>query len=63
MTKAKVMKACQLRVNAEAQTPQTVLEESPAPAPSIYFPHEESIPPALPLVAQVRHFRAPPTLG
>jgi hypothetical protein len=63
MTKSEGLEACKLRVKAEAQTPQTAPEEFLAPAPSIYFPHEETIPPAIPLIAQIRHFRAPPTLG
>jgi hypothetical protein len=63
MTKAEGQEACKLRVTAAALTLQAAPQESPAPAPSIYLPHEETIPPALPLIAQIRHFRAPPTLG
>ena len=63
MTKAEGHEACKLRANAAALTFQAAPQESPAPAPSIYLPHEETIPPALPLIAQIRHFRAPPTLG
>ena len=54
---------CKLRAAANAQWPQAAPEESLAPTPSIYFPHAEIIPPALSLVNQIRHFRAPPTLG
>ena len=63
MTTAEGQEACKLRVTAEVNTLQAAPQESPAPAPSIYLPHEETIPPALPLIAQIRHFRAPPTLG
>ena len=63
MTKSDGLEACNLRVTAEAKTPQTNPGESLTQAPSIYFPHEETIPPAMPLIAQIRHFRAPPALG
>src|SRR5208283_3671060 len=58
MTPPEGQEACKLRVTSEAQTPQASPEESPAPAPTIYFPHEETVPPLLSLVAQVRHFRS-----
>jgi hypothetical protein len=61
MTKSEGLETCKLRVAAEAQAPQTAVEESPAPA--IDLPHEEIISPANSIVVQIRHFRAPPTLG
>jgi hypothetical protein len=63
MTKAEGQEACKLRANTELSALQAAPQGSPAPAPSIYLPHDETIPPALPLIAQIRHFRAPPTLG
>jgi len=52
-----------LRVNAEAQTLQAVPEEGMLPSPTIYLPLEESAAPAISVVVQIRHFRAPPTIG
>jgi hypothetical protein len=63
MTNAEGQEACKLRANAAALMFQAAPQEFPAPAPSIYLPHKETIPPALPLIAQIRHFRAPPTLA
>jgi hypothetical protein len=63
MTKSEGQEICKLRVNAEAQTLQAAREESLASPPSIYFPHEETIPSANSIVVQIRHFRSPPTLG
>ena len=63
MTKAEGQEARKLRANAAALMFQAAPQESPAPAPLIYLPQEEIIPPALPLIAQIRHFRAPPILG
>ena len=63
MTKSEGHETCKLRVTAEARTRQTAPEESPASPPAIYFPHEETIPPILSLVDQIRHFRSPPTFG
>jgi hypothetical protein len=60
MTKAEGLEVHRLRLAAEAQQPQTALAESPALIPSIYQPREEAIPPVKSIVAQVRHFRAPP---
>ena len=62
MTKSEGQESCKLRVTAEAQTPQSAPEKSPASPPSIYIPHEETIPPVSSIVVQIRHFRAPPTL-
>ena len=63
MAKSEGQETCKLRITAEAQTRHAAPEESPALSPSIYFPHEETIPPALALVVQIRHFRSPPALG
>jgi hypothetical protein len=63
MAKSEGLKICQLRIAAVAEVPQRVSGEVPSFVPSGYFPQEESIPPAIPLIAQVRHFRAPPALG
>jgi len=63
MTKSEGQEACKLCVTAEAQTLQAAPEDSLASPPSIYFPDEETIPPANCIVAQIRHFRSPPTLG
>jgi len=52
-----------LRVDAEAPAPQAPWQELLALPPSTYFPHEETMPPVLSLVAQIRHFRSPPALG
>ncbi|MGA3328902.1 MAG: hypothetical protein ABSF45_31005 [Terriglobia bacterium] len=63
MTKSEGQGTSKLRVAAEAQTPQGAPEEPLAPAPSIFLRHEEAIPPANSIVAQIRHFRSPPALG
>ncbi len=63
MTQSEGQDACKLRVTSLAQAPQATPEEALAPPPSIYFPHEETIPPLLSLVVPIRHFRSPPTLG
>jgi hypothetical protein len=63
MTKSKGLEVCELRISAAVHRPQTAPEVALVPAPSIYLPHEETIPPAIPLIAQIRHFRAPPSLG
>jgi len=63
MAKSEGLKVCQVQVTLEAVTAQFALKESPSPAPSTYLPDEETIPPAIPVIAQVRHFRAPPTRG
>ena len=62
MTKSEGQEACKLRVAAAARTFPTAPKEPPATPPSIYFPQEETIPPAIPLIAQIRHFRSPPAL-
>jgi hypothetical protein len=54
---------CKLRVFAAAQKPQFAADEALLPPPSIYLPLDESIPPDNSIVLQIRHFRAPPTLG
>jgi hypothetical protein len=63
MTKSKRLEAYTLSIAADAHVTRTAPEEAVLPAPSIYTPHEETIPPAIPLIAQIRHFRAPPSLG
>jgi hypothetical protein len=63
MAKAEGLKACQIQVTLEAVSAQSALEEPPSPAPATDLPRKEIIPPAIPLIAQVRHFRAPPALG
>jgi hypothetical protein len=63
MTESDGQETCKLRATAEAQTPQTAVEEAPAPTPSIDLLREETISPANSIVVQIRHFRAPPTLG
>ena len=63
MAKSKGLEVCELRITAAARTPQAAPEVALVPAPSIDLPHEETIPPAIPLIAQIRHFRAPPSLG
>jgi hypothetical protein len=63
MAKSGSLEACTLRIAADAHVTRTAPEEAVVPASSIYFPHEEAIPPAIPLIAQIRHFRAPPTRG
>ena len=63
MTKSEGHDTCKLRVVAEAQTPLTAVEETLAPLPLIYLANEETIPPVNSIVVQIRHFRAPPTLG
>jgi len=63
MTESEGQETCKLRVASEAHTPQASPEEAPAPLPSTYFPHEETIPPLLSLVVPIHHFRSPPTLG
>ena len=52
-----------LRAAVEAQRPNPAQVESPVLPPSIDQPSEETIPPALSLVEQVRHFRSPPALA
>ncbi|MGA2983329.1 MAG: hypothetical protein ABSG32_05915 [Terriglobia bacterium] len=63
MTRPEAQEACKLRVSAEAQTPQVVPEVAMLPPPSIYVPLDQTIPPAISIVVQLRHFRAPPPLG
>jgi len=63
MTKSEGQGTCKLRLAAEAQTPQAAPEEPLAPAPTIYRPQVETIPPANSIVVQIRHFRSPPALG
>lgn len=62
MTQPEGQEACKLHITTEAQT-QAAAQDSIALTPSIYSPHEENIPPANSIVAQIRHFRPPPTLG
>jgi len=62
MAKSEGQEAGKLRVSSEAQTPQVAPEESPPLPPSIYLPHEETLPPVSSIVVQIRHFRAPPSL-
>ena len=62
MTESRGPEVCGLEVIAIAQRPQAVPVESPAPPPTRYFPQEDLVPPAIPLIAQIRHFRAPPIL-
>ena len=54
-----------LLVMAAAETPQTAPEETLTliPPRSVYLPLDNSIPPAISIVVQIRHFRAPPSLG
>jgi hypothetical protein len=63
MTQPEDQGACKLRVASEAPAPHASPEESLASPLSIYFPQQETIPPVVSIVAQVRHFRSPPTLG
>jgi hypothetical protein len=63
MAKPQGKEICHQRVTAEAQRPQAASKEPLLPQPSIDVPVDEAIPPAISIVAQVRHFRAPPTLG
>ena len=63
MAKSKGLEASSLQITADAHVTRTAPEESVVPAPSVYAPREEAIPPAIPLIAQIRHFRAPPSLG
>ena len=60
MNEPEALELGRLRVTAEAHTPQTAPQESPTPAPTAYVPREEAIPPAIPLIAQTRHFRLHP---
>ncbi|MFZ0963591.1 MAG: hypothetical protein WAO35_22235 [Terriglobia bacterium] len=63
MTESEGQETCKLRVTAEAQTPQTTSTNSLITLPLIYFSREETIPPVNSIVARIRHFRSPPTLG
>jgi hypothetical protein len=63
MTKTEGQEAYKLRMATVAQTSQAAPEESLTSPPSIYLPHEETIPLANSIVIQIRHFRSPPTLG
>jgi hypothetical protein len=63
MTKPESVEICKLRVTAQAHALQAVAQELPAPPPTLCIPDEEAIPPAIPLIAQIRNFRAPPPLS
>jgi len=63
MTELEGQESCKLRVTAEAQRPQAAPEEALLPPPSIYLPLDETLPPPIAILVQIRPFRAPPTLG
>lgn len=63
MTESRGPEVCGLEAIAVAEWPQAVPLGLPAPAPTRYFPQEDLVTPPIPLIAQIRHFRAPPTLG
>ena len=63
MTKSEGQEIGTARVTPDIQARHFAPPELPAAAPSIYLPHEETIPTIHSLVDQTRHFRAPPTRG
>lgn len=62
MTKAETQEICNQRVAAEAQTPVAAPEVTLPPHPSAAVRLDETVPPSIPIVAQTRRFRAPPSL-
>lgn len=62
MTKPETQEVCNQRVAAEARTPAAALEITLPPHPSATVWINEDVPPAIPIVAQTRRFRAPPIL-
>jgi hypothetical protein len=62
MTKAETQEICNQRVAAEAQTLVAAPEVTLPPHPSSAVRLDEDVPPAIPIVAQTRRFRAPPSL-
>ncbi len=63
MSKPEGQEIRKLRIAADAHALPAMAPEPRVPAPTFFIPRREAIPPAVPLIAQVRHFRAPPTLG
>ena len=63
MTTSEGQEIWKLRTIAAIQRPHIARGECLASPPPAYLPHKETIPPALFLIVQVRHFRAPPALA
>jgi hypothetical protein len=63
MSKPEGQELCKLRIAAQAHALLPAAPESPAPAPTLFIPHREATPRVIPLIAQIRHLRAPPLPG